>query len=172
MAHIVIMGAGIGGMPAAYEMRDMLPKEHKITVVSALDYFQFVPSNPWVAVGWRKREDVILQIAPLLERKGIGFIAKPVTKIDAEASKLELDGGQTLATRLSHWRVLWCAAGSGHALFAQSDVTDGKVRVYSDNAAVARQMDRGVALEARLAGARQNRNRSVRLEIEVVAPLQ
>jgi hypothetical protein len=41
-----------------------------------------------------------------------------------------------------------------------------------DNAAVARQMDRGVALAARLAGARQNRNRSVRLEFEVVAPLQ
>jgi HIRAN domain len=41
-----------------------------------------------------------------------------------------------------------------------------------DNAAVARQMDRGVALEARLAGARQNRNRSVRLEFEVIAPLQ
>ena len=52
--------------------------------------------------------------------------------------RLSHDGGQTLATRLSHWRVLWCAAGSGHALFAQSDLTDGKVRVYSDNAAVAR----------------------------------
>jgi hypothetical protein len=42
----------------------------------------------------------------------------------------------------------------------------------SDNAAVARQMDRGVALAARLAAARQNRNRSVRLEFEVIAPLQ
>ena len=41
-----------------------------------------------------------------------------------------------------------------------------------DNAAVARQMDRGAALEARLAGLRENRNRSVRLEFEVVAPLQ
>lgn len=41
-----------------------------------------------------------------------------------------------------------------------------------DNAAVARQMDRGVALAARLAGARQNRNRSVRLELEIVTPLQ
>jgi len=40
-----------------------------------------------------------------------------------------------------------------------------------DNAAVARQMDRGVALEARLAGVRENRNRSVRFELEVVAPL-
>jgi hypothetical protein len=41
-----------------------------------------------------------------------------------------------------------------------------------DNAAVARQMDRGAALEARLAGLLENRNRSVRLEFEVVAPLQ
>jgi len=32
-------------------------------------------------------------------------------------------------------------------------------------------MDRGAALEARLAGVRENRNRSVRLEFEVVAPL-
>ena len=41
-----------------------------------------------------------------------------------------------------------------------------------DNAAVARQMDRGAALEARVAGLRENRNRSVRVEFEVVAPLQ
>jgi len=40
-----------------------------------------------------------------------------------------------------------------------------------DNAAVARQLDRGAALEARLAELRENRNRSVRLEFEVVAPL-
>ena len=77
MANIVIMGAGIGGMPAAYEMRELLPKEHTVTVVSAMDFFQFVPSNPWLAVGWRKREEIVLKIAPLLERKGIQFIAKP-----------------------------------------------------------------------------------------------
>jgi len=97
MAHIVIMGAGLGGMPAAYEMREKLPKEHQVTVVSAVDYFQFVPSNPWVAVGWRSRDDVILQLAPLLERKGIAFIAKAVTQIDADNSRLVLDGGDSLA---------------------------------------------------------------------------
>lgn len=41
-----------------------------------------------------------------------------------------------------------------------------------DNAAVARQMDRGAALEARVAAVRENRNRSVRIEFEVIAPLQ
>lgn len=40
-----------------------------------------------------------------------------------------------------------------------------------DNAAVARQMDRGTALEARVALLRENRNRSVRIEFEIVAPL-
>jgi len=36
-------------------------------VISAVDYFQFTPSNPWVAVSWRDREAVTLPIAPLLE---------------------------------------------------------------------------------------------------------
>ena len=63
-------------------------------MVSAVDYFQFVPSNPWVAVGWRTREEIVLKIAPLLERKGINFIAKPVTTLDAAGSKLVLSGGK------------------------------------------------------------------------------
>lgn len=40
-----------------------------------------------------------------------------------------------------------------------------------DNAVVARQLDRGAALEARVTQLRENRNRSVRVEFEVVAPL-
>ena len=96
MAHIVIMGAGLGGMPAAYELRALLGPEHRITVVNATDYFQFVPSNPWVAVGWREREQITLPIAPYLERKDIAFIAKAVTQIDAPANRLTLLGGDTL----------------------------------------------------------------------------
>ena len=97
MAHIVIVGAGIGGMPAAYELREMLSKEHKITVVNSVDYFQFVPSNPWLAVGWRQREEITLPIRPYLERKGISFIAQPVNAINAEANTLTLGDGQNLA---------------------------------------------------------------------------
>jgi sulfide:quinone oxidoreductase len=97
MAHIVIIGAGVGGMPAAYEMRERLGAEHRITVVSAVDYFQFTPSNPWVAVGWRQRGDVTLPIGPLLERKGIAFVPRAVTAIDAPANRLTLDGGETMA---------------------------------------------------------------------------
>ena len=41
-----------------------------------------------------------------------------------------------------------------------------------DNDAVARQLDRGAALEARVAQLKENRNRSVRLDVEVVVSLQ
>lgn len=52
--------------------------------------------------------------------------------------RLSLDGGTTLSTRVSHWRVLWCPAGAGHALFIQSLLTSGAVQIYSDNIGVAR----------------------------------
>ena len=58
--------------------------------------------------------------------------------------RLSHDGGKTLASRFSHWRVLWCAAGAGHALFVQSELTDNKVRIYSDNAAVARWLQKSI----------------------------
>jgi sulfide:quinone oxidoreductase len=96
MAHIVIMGAGIGGMPAAYEIKELLGDAHRVTVVNSTDYFQFVPSNPWLAVGWRQRDDITVEIAPYLAKKGIDFIAKAVTHIDAAANRLTLDGGDTL----------------------------------------------------------------------------
>ena len=97
MAHIVILGAGTGGMPAAYEIRERLGRGHEVTLINASDHFQFVPSNPWLAVGWRKREDITFPIRPYVERKGINFIADTVTKIDAENNALALAGGQTVA---------------------------------------------------------------------------
>ncbi|MEQ1682714.1 MAG: FAD-dependent oxidoreductase [Burkholderiaceae bacterium] len=97
MSHIVILGAGTGGMPAAYELREKLGREHRITVVNAVDYFQFVPSNPWLAVGWREREAITFPIRPHLEKKGIEFVAQPVTRIDAPDNSIELQNGSTLS---------------------------------------------------------------------------
>lgn len=58
--------------------------------------------------------------------------------------RLSLDGGKTPSDRVSHWRVLWCPAGAGHALFVVSELTEGKVRIYSDHAAVARWLQRTI----------------------------
>lgn len=97
MAHVVILGAGTGGMPAAYEMREELGKEHQVTMVNASEHFQFVPSNPWVGVGWRTRKDITFEIRPCLERKGIDFVAQTVTRIDPQTNTLHLANGEAIA---------------------------------------------------------------------------
>ena len=57
--------------------------------------------------------------------------------------RLSLDGGKTLSTRASPWRVLWCPAGAGHALFLQSPLIEG-VQIFSDNVAVTRWLQRTI----------------------------
>ncbi|MGV6817902.1 MAG: NAD(P)/FAD-dependent oxidoreductase [Thiotrichales bacterium] len=97
MAHIVILGAGTGGMPAAYEMKQELGKDHEVTVVSENPYFQFTPSNPWVAVGWRDRKSITFDIATYLDKKKINFIAQRVETIDAQGNELILANGEKVS---------------------------------------------------------------------------
>lgn len=96
MAHIVILGAGTAGTPAAYELREALGRQHRITVINATETFQFVPSNPWVALGWRKREDTTFNLRPCLEKKGIALISSSADKIDAKTSRIHLANGATV----------------------------------------------------------------------------
>lgn len=93
MAHVVILGAGLGGMAGAYEMRAALDKSHKVTVINERPDFQFVPSNPWLAVGWRQRLQISFPIAPALAKKGIDFIAQRVDRINADGQQLTLADG-------------------------------------------------------------------------------
>ncbi|MEO6227843.1 MAG: FAD/NAD(P)-binding oxidoreductase [Thermomonas sp.] len=83
MARFVVMGAGLGGMSAAYELRGTLGKGHEITLVGKGDLFGFTPSNPWLAVGWRKPEEVTLKVADHVGKHGITFNGAGVETIDA-----------------------------------------------------------------------------------------
>jgi len=96
MAHIVILGAGIGGLPMAYDMRKRARPHDKVTVVSDVDYFHFVPSNPWVAVNWRKRDDIQFPIRPYLEKKGIDFVPIAAKRLHPEENRLELTEGRSI----------------------------------------------------------------------------
>jgi hypothetical protein len=58
--------------------------------------------------------------------------------------RMSHDGGTTTSTRSSHWRVLWSPAGPGHALFITSELTDNEILIYSDNAALARWLQRTI----------------------------
>ena len=67
----------------------------------------------------------------------------PVMTGENSFVRLSEDGGKTIAERVSHWRVLWSPAGQGHALFIESSLFKG-IHVYSDNAGVARFLQRTI----------------------------
>lgn len=96
MAHVVVLGAGIGGMPMAYELRETLRSEDRVTVISDTANFHFVPSNPWVAVNWRSREDISFPIAPYFARKKIEFLATGAKRVHPEQQRVELMDGSSI----------------------------------------------------------------------------
>jgi len=96
MAHIVIMGAGVGGLPCAYEMKEALGNKHQVTIIDERDHFQFTPSNPWVAVGWRSKANITVPLTKTLKKKKIQFLNSRVTKINADDNSLDLKNGDTV----------------------------------------------------------------------------
>ena len=96
MAHIVVVGGGTGGMPAAYELKEELGEGHDITLINEKDYFQFVPSNPWIGVGWRERSDITISIEKYVSKKGIKFIAGRVDNIDPKENSLTMENGDSI----------------------------------------------------------------------------
>lgn len=97
MAHIVIVGAGLGGLSMAYAMQKAARREDVVTVISDDTHFHFVPSNPWVAVKWRTREDIGVALQPVLEKKGIQFDASGAKRIHPERNEVELMSGRAVA---------------------------------------------------------------------------
>ncbi len=50
-----------------------------------------------------------------------------------------------MTTRAGHWRVLLSPSGAGHVLFLRSDLTGDAKRIYSDNIAMARWLQREIS---------------------------
>lgn len=128
MARIVILGAGIGGMSAAYEIRSLLGKEHSITLIGEGPIFNFTPSNPWLAVGWRRPDDIRLDVTRPIESRNMRFVPTAAKKVVPEARRIDLVDGTsvdydylviTTGPRLAFERV----PGSGPAGFSQSVCT-------------------------------------------------
>ena len=93
---IAILGAGLGGSVAAFEIKEAVGSNAEVTVVSQGDTFHFVPSNPWVAVGWRKREAIEVHLPPIMARKKIGFTGVGARRVHPQENRLELADGDSL----------------------------------------------------------------------------
>jgi len=89
--HIVVLGAGLGGTIAAYEIREALGQSARITVVNKGEDYWFVPSNPWVAVGWREPESIRAHLPPVMKKHGIGFHSCGARKVRPDANQIELN---------------------------------------------------------------------------------
>jgi sulfide:quinone oxidoreductase len=96
MAKIVVMGAGIGGISQIYELRKELGKAHELMLVGDSDSFEFTPSNPWVAVGWRKEKQIKVDLPDLMKKYGIGFSGVGVRRLHPEDNRLEMYDGTNI----------------------------------------------------------------------------
>ncbi|MCW8807042.1 MAG: FAD-dependent oxidoreductase, partial [Rhodanobacter sp.] len=91
-----VLGAGLGGMAAAYEIKAELGSAHAVTLIGDGPRFNFTPSNPWVAVGWRTQEQIRLEAADPLRRKGIEFVEVPAEAVLAKENQVRLVDGRVL----------------------------------------------------------------------------
>ncbi|MCB1500610.1 MAG: NAD(P)/FAD-dependent oxidoreductase [Bauldia sp.] len=96
MSHIAVLGAGLGGVIMAYEMKDKLRPEDEITVVNLGTTYSFVPSNPWVAVGWRDRKDISVDLSAIFEKRGIRLRPEGAKRVHPDENRIEMNDGSSL----------------------------------------------------------------------------
>lgn len=96
MAKIVVLGAGLGGVLAAYEIRKAVRREDDVVVINEYDFYQFVPSNPWVLVGWRDREDIVVDLAGPMKKRDIELVVGKAAKVQPEQKVVELSDGTAI----------------------------------------------------------------------------
>ena len=97
MADIVVLGAGLGGTLMAYEMVPELGPSDRLTVIGEGPGYHFVPSNPWVAVGWRQRRDIEIDLATVMKQKRITYRPEGAARVHPEENRVELTDGSSVA---------------------------------------------------------------------------
>jgi sulfide:quinone oxidoreductase len=97
MAEIMVLGAGLSGTLMAYEMSEKLRKEDRVTVIGQGSNFQFLPSNPWVVVGWRKREEIEVDLTKVMAKKNIRFVTEGAKRVHPDENRVELNSGESLS---------------------------------------------------------------------------
>jgi sulfide:quinone oxidoreductase len=94
---IVVLGAGLGGTVAAFEIKAAIREHADVHVISDSEYFSFVPSNPWVALRWRKPDAVQVHLPPIFRRKKINFTSVGAKRVHPNENRVELGDGQSIA---------------------------------------------------------------------------
>lgn len=94
---VVVLGGGLGGTIAAYELAAELRGRADVKLISDRPDFTFVPSNPWVAVNWRKPEEITVELAPVMARRDIGFSNAGAKRLNPAENRIELNDGTNVS---------------------------------------------------------------------------
>jgi sulfide:quinone oxidoreductase len=97
MAHVVVLGAGLGGTIAAYELRDTLGADHSVSVVTKGNHFHFVPSNPWVGGGWRDKAAIEVDLEAVFAKRSIALYPQGAKRLHPADRRIELIGGDSVS---------------------------------------------------------------------------
>lgn len=87
--QVVVIGGSFGGLNAAYELRKQLGKSADITVISKDPEFTYLPSLPWVILGWREPGAIQVAVENPLRRRGIRFVHAEVEHLDPGRGEIE-----------------------------------------------------------------------------------
>ncbi len=78
---ILILGAGVGGLVAANELRRLLPREHRIVLVERNTQHAFAPSFLWLMTGDRRPSQTACDVRQLV-RAGVEVVETEARAID------------------------------------------------------------------------------------------
>ena len=97
MATIAVLGAGLGGTIMAYELRDQVSKDDRIVLINKGSRYAFVPSNPWLAVGWRSREAIEVDLEPACNRRNITLMPQGAERLFPDENRIQLLDGSSVS---------------------------------------------------------------------------
>lgn len=96
MANVVVVGAGLGGLPTAYELRHLLPSQHTVTLISEHPQFTFIPALVRVALDLDPLHHFQLELSQLAQRHQIELVNSKVTALDPQAKRITVENGSTI----------------------------------------------------------------------------
>ncbi len=97
MADIVVLGGGLSGTLMAYELVPLLRAQDRLTVIGQGSLYHFVPSNPWLAIGWRDRKDIEVDLAAVMSGRGIRYLSQGARRVHPEENRVELEDATSVA---------------------------------------------------------------------------
>ena len=118
MPHVVIVGAGFGGLAAAKGLMRAGHPQLKITLVDQRNHHLFQPLLYQVATAGLSPADIAAPIRSVLQAgvSGVDVLMERVVDIAPKDHRLKLEGGQELA-----YDQLVLACGASHSYFGHDD---------------------------------------------------